>query len=493
MSATTFISWRVIYLAGCVLQGAVLMENRTSRACYGPVGLPCTKHSIRCNPSQKIAIVGAYFTFNRECGAGIADCQHVNPDNVTVSRCSNSFNNTYLISLYNNCSTENQCEYQAPRMNAADTFSIVKYRCIEGDSITPIDEASQRNASETTIIYKHTDDIPSSKHTCTIQSQMPVNITALDIRLGDGNEPQNCSRLTITTTPYTCSDEIWPYKQLQTIQSPGQSHITLEVTEGSRPVVWLGITSTSNFVINCGTTDLTRRTVTVTAPMGSSTKESPDTTDSSPNRTSVVAGAVVGTLLFVAVVLVILWCWRNRKVDTKPIPKIPRRTTLDGQRNSAANSPQNISYDEIDDLRQHLASNYDYVTSNHVTDSSACFILQTKEHPVMSNNGSKPGDEYNHLGQGVSPMSGTYDTTASAAKSMMSNNGSNPEDEYNHLGQGVSPLSGTYDTTASAAKAMEQARDSQTDACYDHLKQKTVTENINNTYDITEKHVNPYQ
>ncbi|XP_046561545.1 uncharacterized protein LOC124270575 isoform X1 [Haliotis rubra] len=262
MSATMFMAWRVICLAACLLQTAVLMEIQTSRACYGAVGLPCTKHSIRCNPTQKIAIVDAYFTFNRECGTGINNCQAVNPDNVTVSRRSLTFDKTELISLYNNCSTENQCGYQAPRSDAADTFSLVKYLCIEGDSITPIDEASQRNASETTIIYKHTDDIPSSKHTCTIQSQMPVNITALDIRLGDGNEPERCSRLTITMTPYSCSDEIWPYKQLQTIQSPGQSHITLAVTEGTRPVVWLGIASTRNFVINCSTTVLIRPTVT---------------------------------------------------------------------------------------------------------------------------------------------------------------------------------------------------------------------------------------
>ncbi|XP_046556511.1 uncharacterized protein LOC124265728 [Haliotis rubra] len=331
MSATTFISWRLIYLAGCVLQGAVLMEIQTSRACYGTVGLPCTKHSIRCNPTQKIAIVDAYFTFNRECGAGITNCQAVNPDNVTVSRRSHSIGNTDLISLYNNCSTENQCGHQAPRHTATVTFSIVRYQCIDEDVIIPMTEASQRNASETTIIYKHTDEMPKSKHICTIQSQMPVNITALDVRLGDGNEPERCSILTITTTPYTCSDVIWTYKQLQTIQSPGQSFITLRVPEGSRSVVWLGIASTRSVFINCYAKVSTRRTVTAqilassSVTVGTRTDSTSTTGEvttfpnkdrlpvSSPSRFpagvfmgGVAAGAVIAILVGLAVYVLVI-------------------------------------------------------------------------------------------------------------------------------------------------------------------------------------------
>ncbi|XP_067676685.1 uncharacterized protein [Haliotis asinina] len=495
MSATTFISWRVIYLAGCLLQGAVLMDIRMSKACYGAAGLNCTKHSISCMRSQKIAIVDAYFTFNRQCSAGISHCQEVNPDNVTVSRRKENFNTTELISLYDNCSTESQCGYQAPRGSVGAIFSVVKYRCIDGNSIIPIAEASGWSASETSIMRKHTVSRNNRTYTCEIQSQMPINITALDMRLGDGNDPTRCSLLTISGKPYTCVDVIEPYKQLKTIQSPGQLFITLQVKEDPRSVVWLGITSTSSVFIKCTATLISPRVTvtersstespgtTVTVTERSST-ESPGTTDLT--RTGVIAAAVVGALLFAAMVFAFFWCWRNRKIDEKPIPQIPRRTTLDGNRkttHTAANSPQQCSYDEIDDLRQHLASNYDYATSNHVPDSNTYFLLETKEYAVMSNNDSNPTDEYNHTGQLLSPLSGTYDTTESAAKSMMGNNGSNPTDEYDHTGQGLSPLSGTYDTTESAAKSMMDNNGSNPTDEYNHLGQGVSP--LSGTYDTT--------
>lgn len=154
-------------------------------------------------------------------------------------------------------------------------------------------------------------------------------------------------------------------------------------------------------------------------------------------------------------VCVVSFVFRN---DKKPTPRTPRKTTSDGQANTAyrpADSAQQGIYDEIEDLRQHLASNYDYVTTNDVIKSNAYFILESGEHPFRSNEGSNKEDDYNHMRDGLSRI----------------------------------PPVGTYDTTASAEKSLQVAGDIQDENAYDHLKQATPTEKVSNDYDVTEKHV----
>ncbi|XP_067676707.1 uncharacterized protein [Haliotis asinina] len=128
-------------------------------------------------------------------------------------------------------------------------------------------------------MYKYTESMKNPAYTCAIQSHTLINITALDMRLGDGNDPTRCSLLAITMTPYTCSNVIEPYKQLKTIQSSGLLFITLQVKEGTRPVVWLGITSTRNVSIQCIPTLL----VSVTVPtMTASNVTVEKTTENTP-------------------------------------------------------------------------------------------------------------------------------------------------------------------------------------------------------------------
>ncbi|XP_048240540.1 uncharacterized protein LOC124139996 [Haliotis rufescens] len=457
MSVTTLNHWSAVCVALCLpVLGVVPMEisTQTSKGCYGTFGLPCTKHDISCNSTQKIAIYDAYYTGNTECGAGLSSCT-VNPDNVTEHGSNmNRFNNTELVSLYNKCSTETQCVYPAPRRSAALTFSIVKYQCFERDSIVNISTASGQNASDITVVYKqsgstHLAKMKDYKYTCMIQSLMPVNITALDIRLGPVDESQNCSRLTIVARTYDCV-EIQHYRQLQIkhacdgVQLQKKQacvFITLDVQQGTHTIVWLRIKSISTFFISCNMKGLTRR----------------PHPNSNPDTTSVISGAVVGILLCVAAVVIFIWFWRNRN-DKKPIRRTPRKTTPDGQANTSyppADSAQQGNYDEIDDLRQHLASNYDYVTANDVINSNAYFILESGEHPFRSNEGSNKEDDYNHMRDGLSR----------------------------------SPPAGNYDTTASAEKSLQVAGDIQDENAYDHLKQATPTEKVSNDYDVTEKHV----
>ncbi|XP_071114467.1 uncharacterized protein [Haliotis cracherodii] len=126
----SMIIWICLIFFCCILQPCYTGATKTSKACYGSDGIPCTRHDISCNSTQKIAIYAAYYTNNNECGTGLANCATVNPDNVT-ERGYHRFNNTELISLYNNCSTERQCVYHAPRRSEVLAFSVVEYQCIK--------------------------------------------------------------------------------------------------------------------------------------------------------------------------------------------------------------------------------------------------------------------------------------------------------------------------------------------------------------------------
>ncbi|XP_046561544.1 uncharacterized protein LOC124270573 [Haliotis rubra] len=106
----------------------------TSKACYGSGRLFCVRHDLRCNPTQKIAIFYAYYTNNSDCAlTGISNCETVNPANVTEHGY-HRFSNNELLPLYSNCSRKTNCRYPVPRRSAALAFSVVKYRCIEGQT-----------------------------------------------------------------------------------------------------------------------------------------------------------------------------------------------------------------------------------------------------------------------------------------------------------------------------------------------------------------------
>ncbi|XP_071115065.1 uncharacterized protein [Haliotis cracherodii] len=126
----SMIVWKCFIVFGCILQPVYTGATKTSEACYGTPGLPCTQHNISCNNTQKIAISDAYYTKNNKCNiTGISSCT-VNQDSCTENGY-HRFNNTELVSLYNNCSTETRCVYRAPRRIAALAFSVVKYQCIK--------------------------------------------------------------------------------------------------------------------------------------------------------------------------------------------------------------------------------------------------------------------------------------------------------------------------------------------------------------------------
>ncbi|XP_048240420.1 uncharacterized protein LOC124139989 isoform X2 [Haliotis rufescens] len=127
----SMIVWKCFIVFGYMLQPVYTGATQPSKACYGSAGNPCTRHDISCNSTQKIAIYDAYYTNNTGCAVtGLSNCDTVNPDNVTEHGY-HRFNNTELVSLYNNCSTENQCVYRAPRRGAARAFSVVEYQCIK--------------------------------------------------------------------------------------------------------------------------------------------------------------------------------------------------------------------------------------------------------------------------------------------------------------------------------------------------------------------------
>ncbi|XP_071115127.1 uncharacterized protein [Haliotis cracherodii] len=127
----SMIVWKCFIVFGYILQPVYTGATQTSKACYGSAGNPCTRHDISCNSTQKIAIYAAYYTNNTECDTGLSNCDTViNPDNVTEHGC-HRFNNTEMVYLYSNCSTETRCVYPAPRRGTSLAFSVVKYQCIK--------------------------------------------------------------------------------------------------------------------------------------------------------------------------------------------------------------------------------------------------------------------------------------------------------------------------------------------------------------------------
>ncbi|XP_048240344.1 uncharacterized protein LOC125373362 isoform X2 [Haliotis rufescens] len=121
--------WSTITCVFHMLQVAHAGITHTSKACYGSGRLPCVRHDISCNNTQKIDIQDAYYTNNTECTInGLSEC-NVNPDNVTESGKHSFFSTAEMSSLVKACSTS--CVYIAPRRNENLAFSVVRYECNE--------------------------------------------------------------------------------------------------------------------------------------------------------------------------------------------------------------------------------------------------------------------------------------------------------------------------------------------------------------------------
>ncbi|XP_071114026.1 uncharacterized protein [Haliotis cracherodii] len=312
------------------LQSVYTGRTRTSKACYGSLGLPCTWHVLICSSNQKIAIYDAYHTDNTECGTGLSSCVTGNPDSVT-ERGYHRSNNAELISLYNDCSTETRCVYPALRRGAALTFSVVKYQCIES--------VARRDMSEIDSLYlsggvavglsqvslTHGDQrIPCStpqtnNYLCTFKSNVTatsISMYALDAMLGRGTPEECLSWLSVlpgnVITTNNCSTQFIPFERLNvTAELPISLHFS-DIPSLSSALVWLLINASDPFNVKC-------ETETVTSTVGLSTEStkhrSPVSTSSQFATGVFFGGMAVGVVIVILVDLAVYVLVVRRRYD----------------------------------------------------------------------------------------------------------------------------------------------------------------------------------
>ncbi|XP_067676697.1 uncharacterized protein [Haliotis asinina] len=410
----------------------------TSRACYGS-DPPCVQHSINCSDTQKIAIVDAYYTSNTECGAGVSDCSTVNLDNIT-EKGYHSFNKTELDSLNKICSTGFQCVYPAPWRGASRTFSVVKYQCTEGTTIT------------SKACYG------SSDPKCTfhnIQCKSPQLIAICDAYYRNNTECgpliSNCSRVgfdTVKEHGYYMfgKEELSILNESCSTKSICMYRASWHGTVGQRTfsvVKYQCVDSHPVICINTSTFD----------PHGLGEPDEEAGTDVG----AVVGGVIALVFAMVIVVIVTLWFLRKR---VKRDEKLTKHQEHETRRKSHDISQSH--YQEIDDSQTpRRPSNYDYVISDGISASSATQTYLTIEPITGSNVQRNPAvtskeDDYDHIGDKPSVRSSNYDTTASVAQSL-GTRAHYPEDDYgyNRLqeAQCTKTVQNDYDATTSAGKA----------------------------------------
>ncbi|XP_048240415.1 uncharacterized protein LOC124139987 isoform X4 [Haliotis rufescens] len=470
---TSVIVWQCITIFCYILQPVCTATTHTSKACYGS-GEQCVRHGINCSSSQKIAIYDAYYTNNTDCDAGISSCSTVNLDNVTEQGY-HRFNNTELVSLYNYCSTENQCVYVAPRRGAALTFSVVKYQCIEKIDLLNISGGVAVGLSQVSLI--HGDKrIPSSTpqtntYVCTFKSNVTatsISVYTLDARSGRGTSGQCLSKLSVlpgdVITTNNCSTPFIPFERLNvTAELPVSLHFS-DIIRPPSTLVWLLINASVPFNMECET----------------------DTVTSTEDDTGAIIGGVVATVLVVLVVtLVSVGLIRKRQAKREVMEEttsIPQDVQPDMTYSLAGKIPQN-KYNEIQDLKTQN-SNYDYTTAGGIaipTNADTYFIIEPagKQNTEQFSTSSTTECDYDHIGDKQSLETSEYDTTASVAQSTHTG-GTIGEDNYGynlfHKKTNPQTHQNDYDTAASATKAVAQLTrtDRNTDDDdYDHFPRVT--------------------
>ncbi|XP_071114495.1 uncharacterized protein [Haliotis cracherodii] len=526
---TSVIVWQCITIFCYILQPVCTATTHTSKACYGS-GTQCVRHGINCSSNQKIAIYDAYFTNNTDCGTGrLTGCDTVNPDNVTEHG-HHRFNNTELVSLYNNCSTEIRCVYRAPWRGTALTFSVVKYQCIEKTDSLNISGGVAVGLSQVSLT--HGDQrIPSSTpqtntYVCTFKSNVTatsISVYALDARSGRGTSRQCLSHLSVLPvndiTTNDCSTPFIPFERLNvTAELP----ISLYFSDIIRPpstLVWLLINASDPFNVKCeagtvtgtGTSTGTQvdhvsstedrshvsivhclvllsSAITTTNNIVSTVTRENDTgtADQSEDDTGAIIGGVVATVLLVLVVtLVSVGLIRKRLANSEVKEKtasFPQDVQPDMTYSLAGKIPQN-KYNEIQDLKTQN-SNYDYATAGGIaipTNADTYFIIEPagKQNTEQFSTSSTTECDYDHIGDKQSQQTSDYDTTASVAQST-NTGGTIGEDNYgyNLFHKKTNPQihQNDYDTAASATRAVAQltGTDRNTDDDdYDHFPRVT--------------------
>ncbi|XP_048240413.1 uncharacterized protein LOC124139987 isoform X2 [Haliotis rufescens] len=497
---TSVIVWQCITIFCYILQPVCTATTHTSKACYGS-GEQCVRHGINCSSSQKIAIYDAYYTNNTDCDAGISSCSTVNLDNVTEQGY-HRFNNTELVSLYNYCSTENQCVYVAPRRGAALTFSVVKYQCIEKIDLLNISGGVAVGLSQVSLI--HGDKrIPSSTpqtntYVCTFKSNVTatsISVYTLDARSGRGTSGQCLSKLSVlpgdVITTNNCSTPFIPFERLNvTAELPVSLHFS-DIIRPPSTLVWLLINASVPFNMECETDTVTSTessAITTTNNIVSTVTRENDTgtADQSEDDTGAIIGGVVATVLVVLVVtLVSVGLIRKRQAKREVMEEttsIPQDVQPDMTYSLAGKIPQN-KYNEIQDLKTQN-SNYDYTTAGGIaipTNADTYFIIEPagKQNTEQFSTSSTTECDYDHIGDKQSLETSEYDTTASVAQSTHTG-GTIGEDNYGynlfHKKTNPQTHQNDYDTAASATKAVAQLTrtDRNTDDDdYDHFPRVT--------------------
>ncbi|XP_067676698.1 uncharacterized protein [Haliotis asinina] len=446
-----------------------------SKACYGSGNLSCVRHDIICNSSQKIAIYDAYFTNNTECGAGVSNCL-LNPDNVTEHG-NRRFNNTELISLYRNCSIESRCVFQGPRRGDTLTFSVVKYLCIEGDTLNiargmaRICQALPKNDNKT----RFNCSIQNDTCLCSFKSfgtATGISVYALDVRLNKGKCLSGLSvRPGNVITTNNCSKLFQPFEELNVTTELPLHMDFKDIPKHSS--IWLLIKGTNT---------------------GTRVSISPGPTKS---NTGAIAGGVVATVLVVLVLtLVSVNIIRHRRVQSEGKEKtasLPKDAKSELTYSLAGTIPQG-NYHEIQDLSTQN-SGYDYVTTEGValpTHSNTYFTIEPAGKLIVKDNSAVSAAEgdYDHIGDKPSKPTSDYDTTASVAEA--GNTGENSYG-YNHFQNKVNSQThqNDYDTAASATQTVAKigtTERSTDEDDYDHLHRTTnASKTVSSPYDTTSR------
>ncbi|XP_048240422.1 uncharacterized protein LOC124139990 [Haliotis rufescens] len=311
------------------LQSVYTGTTHTSKTCYGQYGLQCTRHVLSCSSNQKIAIYDAYYTDNTECRTGISSCS-VNPDSVT-ERGYHRFNNAELVSLYDNCSTETQCVYPAPRRGAALAFSVVKYQCIKGVARRDMSETDSLNISGgvavglSQVSLTHGDKrIPSSTPQtntclCTFKSNVTatsISVYTLDARSGRGTSERCLSKLSVlpgdVITTNNCSTLFIPFERLNVTAELPVSLYFSDIMRPPSALVWLLINASDPFNVKCETETVTS---TVGFNTGSTGGRSPVSTSSQFPAGVFVGGVAVGVVIVILIGLAVYVFVVRRRYD----------------------------------------------------------------------------------------------------------------------------------------------------------------------------------
>ncbi|XP_046556508.1 uncharacterized protein LOC124265724 isoform X12 [Haliotis rubra] len=460
----------------------ILGTTYLSKACYGS-DPSCTQHHVSCNSTQKIAIVD-YYTNNPKCTqVGLSSCDNYSADGVTEHEY-DRFNYTEMFSLYKKCSTKSQCVFPGPRRNVTRTFSVVKYQCIEGDSLNiseGVVELSQAAINHGNQLMPNCSK-RNDTYVCSFKSDdTATRIYALDVRLNRGNRRKCLSQLSVrhgnVITTNNCSTVFKPFERLNvTTELP--LHIRFKDIR-KQSSIWLLIKGT-----NTRTTYSHDSTTNDSIPSGQA-----------ESNAGAIAGGVVATVAVVLVVtLVSVWIIRHRRAKSEGKEKTASlpKDAKSGMTYSLAGKISQENYHEIQDLKTHN-SDYDYATADDMglpPTTNTYFTIEPAGKLTANDNSTPSAAEgvYDHIGDKTSQQTSDYDTTASVAQP-----GNTGEDGYgyNHFQKKANTQTqqNDYDTAASANQAVAQlslAEKNTDEDDYDHCHRGTnASETVSSPYDST--------